>query len=246
MNPSALSDRTIVGKILRLPLGLIPPNTSLPILRGRLRGKKWIAGSGNHGCWLGTYECKVQRVFEQNLKRGGVVFDVGAHVGFYTLLSSLLVGSEGTVYAFEPSPRNILYLKEHLKINRVANVKVMDVAVSDRTGEGFFEEGTNTFTGHLGAYGRTAIRTVCVDDLVRGGGVRPPQAMKIDVEGAEMLVLEGAREVLRGCRPVVILEVHGPDMLRRSIQFLNSLTYDVRGVVTGSSRETQQFVAVPK
>jgi FkbM family methyltransferase len=245
MKLSSIFDLTIAGKLPRFPFKLIPSNAEMPILQGRLSGKKWIVGSGNHGCWLGTYECEVRRVFEQSLKRGGVVFDVGAHVGFYTLLSSLLVGSEGRVYSFEPNRRNIWYLKEHLRINRITNVRVMEVAVSDRSGEGFFEEGTNAYTGHLGADGQVTVRTVCMDDLVRSCEVPPPQLIKIDVEGAEMLVLEGAREVLRDWRPVIILETHGQRMLEQSLQFLSLLPYDVHGVMTRPFRETNQFVAVP-
>ena len=63
----------------------IPENTKVLILQGRLKGKKWIKGSGVNGYWLGTYELEKQKMFEKNIKRGDVVFDIGANVGIYSL-----------------------------------------------------------------------------------------------------------------------------------------------------------------
>ena len=118
MNFSAVPYHSWLGRVLRFPLRLLPPETIVPILQGRLRGKRWIVGSGNHGCWLGSYEYEKRRAFEQTISAGNIVFDVGAHVGFYTLLASTLVGPTGRVVAFEPAPRNLRYLKEHLRLNR--------------------------------------------------------------------------------------------------------------------------------
>ncbi len=56
MNLSGISDKSLFGKILRLPLRIIPAQTVMPIIQGKLKGKKWIVGASNHGCWLGSYE----------------------------------------------------------------------------------------------------------------------------------------------------------------------------------------------
>src|ERR1700745_973314 len=100
-NLSGISNLTMIGKLLRAPLRLIPRSTVLPILQGPLRGKKWTAGSGSHGCWLGSYEYHKQRALQQELKVGNVVYDIGANVGFYTLLASVMIGDTGYVYSFE-------------------------------------------------------------------------------------------------------------------------------------------------
>lgn len=78
----------------------------VPVLQGSLRGRKWIVGSSNHGCWLGSYEWKKQRLFTRTVSSGDVVFDIGAHVGFYTLLASVLVGGMDlyTPLAFTSQP----------------------------------------------------------------------------------------------------------------------------------------------
>jgi protein-L-isoaspartate O-methyltransferase len=134
MGFSAIDRRTWLGRAVRWPLSLIPPGTRLPIMQGRLRGYRWIVGSSTHGCWLGSYEREQQRVLERRLASGDVVFDIGSHVGFYTLLASVLVGERGRVVAFEPIPESLRYLDTHLRINAIGNVEVIAAAVSDRAG----------------------------------------------------------------------------------------------------------------
>ena len=82
MNFSSISDRSLLGKALRAPLKFIPTELVVPILQGRLKGKKWVNGSSNHGCWLGSYELGKQLIFSATIKEGSVVFDLGANVGF--------------------------------------------------------------------------------------------------------------------------------------------------------------------
>lgn len=67
-------------------------------------------GSSSHGCWIGSYEYHKRRLFEQAVTPGSAVFDIGAHVGFYTLLASVLVGDQGRVVAFEPNAGNVRLL----------------------------------------------------------------------------------------------------------------------------------------
>lgn len=107
MNISAVPHDSLVGRLLRWPLRFIPPELVVPILQGKLKGRKWVVGSSKHGCWLGSYEYHKRRLFEQLIRPGDTVFDIGAHVGFYTLLASILTGPAGRVFAFEPLPRNL-------------------------------------------------------------------------------------------------------------------------------------------
>src|SRR5437899_3136746 len=98
-NPStAFGFSTVPGRLLRLPLALVPRSATVCVLGGSLRGARWVVGSASHGCWLGWYEADKQRAFASLVKRGDVVFDIGAHVGFYTLLASRLCGPSGHVF----------------------------------------------------------------------------------------------------------------------------------------------------
>ncbi len=115
----------------------------LPILRGPLKGYKWVVGScGKLLRFLtSTYEYGLTKCFERMLKKGDIVYDIGAHVGYFTLLASVLVGDEGKVIAFEPSLRNFLFLKKHIKINKLKNVICLNVAVSNKSAKSFFKKG---------------------------------------------------------------------------------------------------------
>ncbi len=92
INFSGISNSKLAGRAMRLPLQLIPDSAVVRILQGPLRGKRWIAGSSNHGCWLGSYEAAKQRKIIEFVRPGMVCWDVGANVGFYTLLFAELVG----------------------------------------------------------------------------------------------------------------------------------------------------------
>src|SRR4051794_35570836 len=104
-----------VGRYVRRAL---PDKMIVPIMRGQLKGKKWIVHSQRHSCWLGTYERNVQDLFAQEVRPGSVFYDVGANVGFYSVLASMLVNS-GHVFAFEPLPENVQYLRRHLLLNKM-------------------------------------------------------------------------------------------------------------------------------
>jgi len=242
-NFSGISNQTTVGRLLRFPLKLIPAEAKVPILQGRLRGKRWIVGAGEHGCWLGSYEYQKQRLFERTIKPGAIVFDIGANVGFYSLLASTLVGDEGHVFAFEPVPANIFFIKEHLRLNQVANVTVIEQAVSDASGVASFADGASSCTGRLAVEGHYQVRTVSLDELVFGGKMPAPDYMKIDVEGAEMLVLSGARALLQEAHPVIFLATHSSDLHRQCCQFLQSIGYQLQPINGGSLEQTDEVLA---
>jgi FkbM family methyltransferase len=241
MNFSGISNQNILGKLLRSPLKLIPPMTVMPIMQGKLRGKKWIVGSGQHGSWLGSYEYEKQLLFQQIVTEGSVVYDIGSHSGFYTLLASVLVGRSGKVVAFEPNPNNLYYLKEHLQLNHIENVIVIEAAVSDSRGEVSFVG--SGFTGHISSQGEFSVKTVALDELINLGEIPIPNFLKIDIEGAEILALSGAKSLLRKFRPTILLATHGSEVHQESCDFLESLGYQLEAVYGGSLQESNELIA---
>lgn len=244
MNFSGISNQTVMGKLMRLPLRLIPSQMRVPILQGRLKGKRWIAGARNHGCWLGSYEYDKQVLFEKIVTEGSIVFDVGAHVGFYTLLASVLVGPKGRVFAFEPFPANFSYLKQHLRLNHITNVTAIAAAVSDSAGTAYFENGTHSSQSHLALQGSLQVETLTLDDLIERGQVSPPDYIKIDVEGAEMLVLSGARALLAKHHPTIFLATHGPELHQQCCQFLSNLGYQLNYIGGSCLEKSDEILAV--
>ncbi len=208
------SSRTLLGKILRLPLSLIPPETELRILRGPLRGKKWIVGAAAHACWAGTYEVDCLRAFAVAVSPGATVYDVGANVGIYTLLASLRAGPSGRVYAFEPAERNLRYLHRHVALNQAQNCFILETTVSNTDGTRRFSAATwDSSMGRLSPNGELLVPSTTLDTCVYGEKtLRPPGIIKIDVEGAEWEVLQGANRILAEFHPAVFLEVHGTQL----------------------------------
>jgi FkbM family methyltransferase len=137
---------------------------TFPILRGPLAGKKWLLASRSNFFW-GTYEPEQTQAFQKIIRPGDVVFDVGAHYGYYTLLSSALAGPKGKVFAFEPSPGNIPRLKKHLDINHCDNVQVIELALSDHEGSARFDNHAGSGTGHLSPDGQIEVQITSLDAI---------------------------------------------------------------------------------
>lgn len=199
----------LLGTIVRLPLQLVPRNAIVRIRSGALRGWHWIAGSAPHGSWLGTYEEHVQLLFCQRIRPGDVVLDIGANVGFFTLLSSKLVGPDGHVYAFEPFPRNVYYLERHVRLNDVTNVTVQSLAIAATTGNARFGDGENASQARLSVIGELTVRTASLDDLLADGRIPRPDFIKMDIEGAEGDALRGAAGLLSRGPLTIVLSTHG-------------------------------------
>ncbi|HEX6042077.1 FkbM family methyltransferase [Longimicrobium sp.] len=218
----------------------------LPIVGGRLRGRWWDPTSRGKVLRIlnGTYEREQTALFEQLIRPGHTVLDVGANIGYYTLLAAVLVGPKGAVHAFEPEPRNAGFLRRHVEMNRLRKVTVQQAAVSDRAGTARFDFGSGSGTGRLADSGAIEVRTLRLDDYCAEHGLAP-SAIKIDVEGAEMSVLQGARQTLERHRPVLFLSTHGAEVHRACLAFLRGLGYGVRPILGGDVETTSEVLATP-
>jgi FkbM family methyltransferase len=146
------------------------------------------------------------------LSPGSVFVDAGANVGIYTVIASKLVGETGKVLAFEPAAETYPTLDRNVEINKMANVKVFHAAISDKPGTARFYHVNNAPNSYsLGADGeKTAFEEVSVvtlEDVFRSEGINRFDLMKIDVEGAEELVLRGGKSLITQMRPEIIFEM---------------------------------------
>jgi len=195
---------------------------TFPILRGPLAGKKWLLASRSNFFW-GTYEPEQTQAFQKTIRSGDVVFDVGAHYGYYTLLSSELTGPKGKVFAFEPSPGNITRLKKHLVINHCHNVQVVEVALSDHEGNARFDNHAGSGVGHLSPDGQIEVQITSLDAMAARLPI--PNVVKIDCEGAEVEVLKGGEKTIRSAKPVIFLSTHGDDLKKACFDLLQNWGY---------------------
>lgn len=225
-----LPPTSLLGGVVRRLFRLVPRRPVEPVRNGALRGYKWIVASGVDGYWLGTYEPEMGDAVARAVAANGVFFDVGAHAGYYSLLASRLVGANGRVVAFEPDPRSIGYLKQHLQLNDASNVSVVEAAVADVAGAAKFAPEAGGSGGALSPTGTAMVTTVTIDALVDIGALPAPNYLKINAEGAEFRVICGARKVLRTIRPTVFLATHNPAVERQCLSALESLRYAVRPI----------------
>lgn len=181
----------------------------------------------------GRYETAETDVFRRLLRPGMVVVDVGAHVGYYALISAGLVGPEGAVYAFEPDPHNFALLTANVEVNRAPNMVCVPKAVSSRSGRATLfldrhNHGAHTLVEanlETEADGRAEVETVSLDEFFRG---RRVDLIKVDAQGAEGLVIDGARGLLQHHGPTILMEFW-PGGLRRMGTDPGALLATLRG-----------------
>lgn len=224
------SNKKLFGKLLRLPFRLIPNGTIVPILRTAARGQKWIYGSGAHSQWLGLHEIGKKKLFEKTIKPGSTVYDIGANVGIYTIISSLLCGESGKVYAFEPISHNLKYLKKHVDLNNLNNVTVIEKAVSNINGIIKFEDNGDHCTSHISFEGEIEVESLSLDHFVFEKENTPPDYLKIDVEGAEDLVIEGALRTIMQYKPEIFLATHGIEKDKICREQLKKIKYKLHSI----------------
>jgi FkbM family methyltransferase len=183
---------------------------------------------------LGTDERVVQRFLSDHLRAGDVFYDLGANVGFLTLIGARLVGSHGHVVAYEPVPSTAEAVRHNARLNGFGQVEVVQAAVTGTPGVLRIETAHSSLEAYTSPDGDLEVTAVTIDAEVAAG--RPaPTVMKIDVEGAEADVLEGAAQVLREHRPVVVCEIHESLHAREhpAERLLKNAGYSVRWLERG-------------
>lgn len=207
---------------------------TLTIQDGYLRGAKFrrFMHTYHHSYVEGNYESDLQAALVATLRPGQVFYDVGSNIGFMTLLAAKLVGPHGQVVAFEPGPKTAKQLAAQIKANGLRNVLVQEAAVSNQVGMSRFETNTYSVTAHLtagpspsGTQSGQVVRTTTLDHFITTHPV--PHVLKIDVEGAEIAVIRGARRLLSDHRPILIVELHSEGLSQEFHQFMREHHYQM-------------------
>jgi FkbM family methyltransferase len=211
---------------------------------------KWVVGSSIHGCWLGHYEHEKQALVRRLVAPGMRVLDIGANAGFYTLALSRRVGAAGHVWAFEPYAPNAANLLRHLSLNRIGNVTLIQAAVADQAGLADFRIGANNAMGTLvDNAGNYRVPVLALDALIDGGTIPLPDVVKMDVEGAESRVLEGAARLLERGTASLLIALHGAQQVAACITRLTHADYKVFRLDGGPAAATDghldEIYAVP-
>ncbi len=165
-------------------------------------GKAWV---------FGTYETEVTKAIQNTVEPGQCVVDVGANIGYFTLLLAKKVGSQGRVIAFEPFSVVYEVLEKNVALNGYGNVTLVNKAVAGRSAAvGFSHVGTDLLSSieRIVPDSLNHVSAVSLDDYF-GPVHRRVDFVKVDVEGAELSVLEGMQGILQNDHPILLIELHG-------------------------------------
>ena len=205
---------------------------------------RWLPVSHAHlgSIAFGNLEPSVQEAMLRHLPRGGTFYDVGANLGFFALL--------------EPAPDNVDAVRHNASINALHNVEVVEKAVAERTGEARLQVVDDQSWSKLEAYGAhpgteqvITVPIVALDDALAAGELPPPDVIKIDVEGAELAVLEGMARTLAEHRPAIICELHdthGPFVEHMRAAGYRVVNLEGAGPVEDAAAPSAHALALPR
>lgn len=158
----------------------------------------------------------MQLALRRCLQPGAVFYDIGANLGFFSLVAAACVGPHGRVYAFEPVPANAATLRRNAALNGFANITVLERAASSTSGTARLQLVADLSWSMLDRNWRHPqtrsvidVEAVSIDDLVAASDASPPDVVKLDVEGWELDVIAGMRATIARHKPTIICELHG-------------------------------------
>ena len=242
---SILRKNSLFGKIIRLPLLLIPKYKVVSVLSGPLKGKKWIVGSHNHSAWLGTYENNQTSIFAEKCAGKKVLWDLGSHAGYYTLLFKT-INQDSSVFAFEPIENNVSFCEKHLKLNNFKNVTLFQKAVSNEEGILKFARG-NSVGGKLSETGDMTVPVIKLSNFLKEDKIFFPDVIKMDIEGAEYKVLDDLKSCLASSdkKPIIFLSTHGKEVQDQCLNLMDSLNYGITPLDAKNTQNTKEYLLEP-
>jgi FkbM family methyltransferase len=188
-----------------------------------------------HDYFNGDVEPEVQEILCKYLRLGMTVYDIGANIGFFSLLAARLVGSAGHVTAFEADPEIAARLRENSGRNQGAPISVEEKAVWSSSNPVFFARADTEMSPDRGlgyvidndaersTPGTIRVESVSVDEYVRQSAA--PDFIKCDVEGAEVEVFRGAEKLLNEKQPLILCEMHGDENRQTLLKVFAYLGY---------------------
>ena len=210
--------RLLVEKIMQLGVIFVSSRKKLKFPE-RTLGSSWWVWRWRFEFISGLLEYPSTVWCKQIVKPGMVAIDVGAHIGYYTRILSKLVGVQGRVIAFEPSPENFPVLSQNITSLSYKNIELYDYAVDDKNAIGQLHispghSNHSLIAGYTEEQGIVNVKTVTLDAFLADRNIREVDFIKIDVEGNEPHVLAGMKNTLKSSGNVVVLIEYNPTALR--------------------------------
>lgn len=216
----------------------------------------WIHMPEDKGIWTGTYELAFAQRIAAAVPRNGVAYDIGGWHGFFA--GVMAAQGAAKVVVFEPLPDNVARIERLVALNPNLPIQLMPQALGAEEGvtemvvmpdTSMAKLAGSDFQPNATSETRLSVRISSIDALVSSGALPPPDLMKLDVEGAEMMVLRGAESVLVKHRPVIFAEIHSSALLVEATDYLRGLGYEVARIDEDESlaarRDVFQVHAAP-
>jgi FkbM family methyltransferase len=180
----------------------------MPVLVGRAKGLRVRTGSSTLLRLISSIESEVEKTLLEIVHPGNTVFDIGANVGWYSLLAAREIGPSGAVTAFEPLLANATMIERNAEANRLKNIAVVPAAVGDRDGWASFSSESSLTGKVIKSGGSEVVPILSLDAWLSETGERAPDVIKMDIEGGEVEALRGMGGVLQEAKPTLIIELH--------------------------------------
>lgn len=205
--------------------------------------------------WAGIFEPSFSQVLYEATGAGDICYDIGGYRGYMSGVMALAGASK--VIVFEPLPANIRRLERLTELNRDLPIRIERTAIGAKDGQATFKLMSDQSMGKLTtssfqtlrpASGEIMVPIIRLDTYVFQSKAAPPKLIKVDVEGAEVEVLEGAAKTLQTFRPEVFVEAHSETLGEKCLTLLNQLGYTVRQLETGRlpPDEARHLIGPPK
>jgi FkbM family methyltransferase len=188
----------------------------------------------------------------KQVKKDWIVYDIGANLGYYSIFLARAVGSKGHVYSFEANPLCAYFLQTNLAQNQIENCDIYPVAIMDKSENIPFT--INYASSAVGVIQKSifylakagheiTVESHSIDWLVENYGLKPPQLLKIDIEGAEQYALRGMEKTLENYHPVILIEIHGKDAANHCLPLLEKVGYRFQNMEGKSFESAEEFLS---
>lgn len=193
--------------------------------------------------WIGTWELDFAEALQQYVQPGWVCYDIGGYKGYYSGVMAIKGAKE--VFVFEPMPANAEKIKKLIELNPLLHIRLKEYAVSNTNEQAVFKLMPEETMGKLESSSfqsadqsvtELTVNCITLDELIKSG-VPEPDFIKIDVEGAEEFVLQGAAQLLERKQPFLMIEVHSPAIGQRCMNVLCKYYKTITVLETGLGPE---------
>jgi FkbM family methyltransferase len=241
-----LADFMRRGKMNSLSAKLIPPNylySSSTFRNCNIDGIKFfldVSETNGHSNYYSLNEG--QELLFSNIKEGMTVIDIGANIGAITLKCAKKVGLQGKVFSFEPSPINFKRANKNISLNKFNNITLINQGLGNEKSTAFLYNVNPSNRGMLrllqdndqnNSFEKEEVEIDTLDNSIQKFSIPKPDFIKIDVEGFEYKVLQGAIETLGNYKPILFIELDDKNLLEQKsnakelVRFLKQLKYQI-------------------